>query len=52
MLVEQKYVCLYLEQKKSQINFVHVSLPIDRLCGLVVRVLGYRWFPALPEKKK
>jgi hypothetical protein len=37
-------------------NYFNLPNPSDRLCGLVVRVLGYRSgdpfrFPALPEKK-
>jgi hypothetical protein len=36
--------------------YLFYRVDIDRLCGLVVRVLGYRSearvrFPALPEKK-
>jgi hypothetical protein len=36
---------------------MYIYIYIDRLCGLVVRVLGYRSgarvrFPALPKKKK
>jgi hypothetical protein len=46
---------LWVQQFSFIQNYINLDEQNDRLCGLVVRVLGYRSrvrFPTLPEKKR
>jgi hypothetical protein len=50
--LEDRFLYFYSQQQGSPVIYLHIIGYIsDRLCGLVVRILGWVRFPALPEKK-